>query len=50
MAHFKERERERERHNNKVNVEIVKLKNEPHIIHYIIALILIIFTIMHLLS
>ena len=36
--------------NNKVNVEIVKLKNEPHIIHYIIALILIIFTIMHLLS
>ena len=36
--------------NNKVNVEVVKLKNEPQLIHYLIALILIIFAIMHLLS
>ncbi len=36
--------------NNKVNVEVVKLKSEPQLIHYLIALILIIFAIMHLLS
>lgn len=38
--------------NNKVDSEtkIVKLKNGPQLIHYIIALILIIFTIMQLLS
>ena len=38
--------------NNKVNVEsnVVKLKSEPQLIHYIIALILIIFAIMQLLS
>ena len=37
--------------NNKVNVEAVKLKNRgPQLIHYLIALILIIFAIMHLLS
>ena len=34
--------------NNKV--EVVKLKNGPQLIHYIIALILIIFAIMQLLS
>jgi ribosomal protein S27AE len=37
--------------NNKVNAETkaVKLKSEPQLIHYLIALILIIFVITHLL-
>ena len=35
--------------NNKVNVEALKLKSEPRLIHYLIALILIIFTIVHFL-